>query len=359
VIGSVRRQMFWLVPMGLATVGLTVYLLLHHRWGADVAAVLTLPVEITGVVVSVLIERGKIRTPVLRVPRGRRRVWRCTAAATALILAGTATGWWFQREPDPRSFLSGSVRIGYTNDYEGWHTTAGKPAHGFDVDVAQALVRAFGFHITWVPLGALDNRMAALNGRWTDDKGETEERVKLVISNFSITPARAERIDFAGPYFVDSQGYLSATPARTISDLPTTGRVCVLKGSTSSDYLSELGWSTIEMPSLDACIGQFSQAKVEAVSGDRSTLAGYAKRLGKDPEQYIAFATGAEEYGIGLPNNSPRLCKAVSAVLDKFLVNEWERSFKDNLAPLGLSEDGFVRPAHADPCQRPGPWGQE
>src|SRR3954466_12757818 len=109
VLGSVRRQLFWAFPLGLATAGLTVYLLLHHRWGADIAAVLTLPVEIIGVMTGILAERGKIRTPALRVPRGRRRAWRWAASAGVLILAGTATVWWLQREPDPRSFLSGVV----------------------------------------------------------------------------------------------------------------------------------------------------------------------------------------------------------------------------------------------------------
>ncbi|MFI5910283.1 transporter substrate-binding domain-containing protein [Dactylosporangium sp. NPDC051541] len=358
-VGPVRRQLFWIVPLALATIGLSVYLLLHHRWGADVAAILTLPVEVVGLVVGILIERGSTRIPTLRVPRGRRRVWRWAATAAALVLAGTATVWWFQREPDPRDFLSGVIRIGYTNEYAGWHATGGRPAHGMDVDVAYALARDFGFTIKWVPLGRLTNRMAALNGSWVDDQGQTESAVQLVISNFSMTPAKAETIDFAGPYFVDSQGYLSATPAHDISELPTTGRVCVLAGSTSSDALYQRGWSTLEKPSLDTCLSAFTQGTVQAVSGDRTTLAGFAWALGKDPATYIAFANGSEEYGIGLPNNRPRLCAAVSTTLDKFLTNEWERSFKENLKPIGLVPADVVKPGHTDTCQRPGPWNQD
>jgi len=360
VFDSIRRELFWLTPLGLATVSLTVYLLAHQKWGASVAGTLTLPVEVAGIATTILIARGApARLPALRIPGGRRRVWRWAATVTTLMLAGTAAAWWFQREPDPKSFLSGVVRIGYTNDYDGWHSTDGKPVHGFDVDVAYSLARRFGFTIEWVPLGGLNNRMTALNGRWVDDHGETEDSVKLVISNFSRTPAREQKIDFAGPYFVDAQGYLSATPASRIIDLPTSGRVCVLKDSTSSDALYQRGWSTLEKPSLDACINEFKQGKVNAVSGDRTTLAGYAKAMGKDPRTYIAFSTGSEEYAIGLPNNMPRLCAAVGQALDKFITNEWEQAFNDNLGPLGLQITDFVRPAHTDPCQQPGPWNQD
>jgi hypothetical protein len=65
-------------------------------------------------------------------------------------------------------------------------------------------------HVVWVDLGTLDNRVKALQGDWTvPGSTEKQKRVKLVVVNFSMTAKRAEKIDFAGPYFVDTQAFLS------------------------------------------------------------------------------------------------------------------------------------------------------
>jgi ABC-type amino acid transport substrate-binding protein len=365
--GLVRREMFWIAPVSLTTVVFTLYALLNPRWGADTAAILALPLGVVSLVITIFIDRGRFRQPLLRIPPGRTLVWRLAAAAIAVGLTATVGLWWVQREPDPFDYLSHTVRIGYTTDqYSGWHTLGGRGHTGFDVSVADTLQRRFDFEVDWVRLDDLDDRMEALNGRWRDQQGNLQEPVKLVISNFSITPRRAEVIDFAGPYFVDRQGYLSTTKARRLVDLPTDGAVCVVAGSTGAEYLDVRGWSIVERPSLDACISDFRRNTVQAVSGDSSALAGYAMQQGLDPAQYIAFSDGAEEYGIGLPNNSPRLCAAVSEALDKFLANEWTGVFGTSLKPIGLhiatgadDPNGLTRPARTDACQQPEPWKQD
>src|SRR6185369_17414351 len=69
VFDSIRRELFWLTPLGLATVSLTVYLLAHQKWGASVAGTLTLPVEVAGIATTILIARGApARLPALRIP---------------------------------------------------------------------------------------------------------------------------------------------------------------------------------------------------------------------------------------------------------------------------------------------------
>ncbi|GAA0445477.1 hypothetical protein Aca07nite_03260 [Actinoplanes capillaceus] len=284
-----------------------------------------------------------------------------------VILGVTTAAWWKQREPDPFEFLSGTVRIGYrATQYDGWHSVSGRGHAGFEVAVVEALQRRFDFKVSWVPLDDLDDRIEALRGTWHDLHGTEQEPVKLVISNFSITSRRAEKIDFAGPYFVDRQGYLSKTKATKLIDLPTDSSICTVRGSTSSDFLDNRGWSIVERPSLDACISEFKQGTVTAVTGDSSALAGFAIKQGLNPAEYIAFASGAEEYGVGIPNNSPRLCAAVSETIEKFLSIEWNRAFAENLKPIGLhiaqgpdDPNGVMRPSQTDVCKPAQPWKQK
>jgi ABC-type amino acid transport substrate-binding protein len=354
---SVRHELFWLIPTGVTTFGATLFMLLNWQRGANAAAILSFPLEVAGIAVAVLIDRGRIHRPAtLRVPFGRRRTSRIVKFLVLSIMLGTVTAWWIEREGNPSDFLSGDVRIGFAGSrYLGWHTERNGTEIGFDADVARAVQDHFKFRsIVWVDLGGLDNRMAALNGKWRDSKGRKQEPVQLVISNFSMTPDKARDVDFAGPYFVDSQGFLSHSKAITIADIPP-GDVCVLTGSTSADRLRGYGWNPIERASVAKCIEEYKSDRVKAVSADRSTLAGFAASL-ENQGPPIDLQVGAEKYGIGLANNTPKLCAEISDVLDEFIEWQWTKAFDANLKPLGLSRADYNPPRSVDPCQNPAPW---
>ncbi|MET8278895.1 transporter substrate-binding domain-containing protein [Micromonospora sp. NPDC005174] len=350
---SLSRQLFWLLPVALASVGICVLLFQKEAWGANAAAIISVPINIAAIVVTILVDRGAFKTPALRRPRGKS--WRMKVAVyfTAGALVLSAAYWWFQREPDPFDYLSGEVRIGYTAfQYEGWHTE-GNARTGFDVALANEIQSHFeDAHLTWVDLGTLDNRINALRGKWrASDRGPLQEPVKLVISNFSMTPARAQAIDFAGPYFVDTQGFLSRSDAENIAEIPI-GKVCAIKGSTTLWKLEQINWNPVEAQSIAECVSKFTSARVDAVSGDRSVLAGYARAVGVQPP--ISLGYGQERYAVGIPNNMPRLCREISKVITDYLDYSWQDNFKATLAPLGLPESS--RPQAVDPCQPAAPW---
>lgn len=356
---SLRRELFWVLPLGLAAIGATIYMLSNRRWGADAAAILAFPVSLAGIVVAVLIERGVFRRSALQVPRERRRAWHGAAALIATVLAGTLVAWWVQREGDPFDYLSGDVRIGYTSSssYSGWHVDQRGIPTGFDIDIAHAIESHFKVaHITWVDVGNLNNRIAALQGKWRDASNMEQKPVKLVISNFSMSPQRAEQIDFAGPYFVDSQGFLAQRGITSIADVPVGQSVCVLEGSSSADRLLQYGWRPVERKSLAACVSEFRIGRVSAVSGDRSALAGFASSARWAPPIDLKF--GAEKYGVGMPNNMPRLCAELSKVIDDFIVYQWATAFHENLERLGLKRADYSTPRSTDPCEQPAPWYQ-
>jgi hypothetical protein len=69
---------------------------------------------------------------------------------------------------------------------------------GFDVDLAQALAMAMNvkLEISTIPFGEL---MTALE----------ENKIDMVLSNMSITPARTEMVSFVGPYMMSGMSILT------------------------------------------------------------------------------------------------------------------------------------------------------
>ncbi|WDZ84110.1 transporter substrate-binding domain-containing protein [Micromonospora cathayae] len=355
---SLTRELFWVVPAVIAVGGATVFLLSNRAWGADAAAIIGFPLSVLAIIVTILIDRGAFKAPFLKVPRDRRRTFKSAAAFIVIVMLGTVAVWWIRRESDPFDYMSGDIRVGYVAfEYQGWHTDTGSGnPEGFDVDLVNEIQAYFSSsRVTWVDLGTLENRFAALRGEWSKDGAGVEQKpVKLVVSNFSMTPERAERVDFVGPYFVDSQGFLARDPKVTSISQIARGRVCVVRNSRSDEKLTQIGWNPVRENSLAACVAEFQGDRVDAVSNDRSLVAGFAKRLGLSPPVPLNY--GAEKYGVAIPNNMPRLCAELTKVVNDFLTYNWSDSFRTHLAPLGLSEKMHVRPASADPCQPAGPW---
>ncbi|WP_212833362.1 transporter substrate-binding domain-containing protein [Catellatospora sp. TT07R-123] len=354
---GLRDELYWILPIGITLVGGVAFLLINQNWGANVAAILALPVEVAGVVFAVLTAKGVgglggARKP--RIPRNRRRI---TVYLSVLILAVSGVVYYFVREPDPYEFLSGDVRIGYVEPgYPGWHEGNGLGRHGFNVSVAQALLDYFPkmTSIQWVPLEDNDDRIAALTG---------DNPVQLVISNFSMTEARKELIDFAGPYFNDVEGFATHdSTAETVHDIH---RVCVPSGSTAELRLRKLGYDVVVEPTLRACFQRFFSGSEPdlAVSTDLAIIQAYVGSLPPDKRKEVPrfLSVGVEQYGVGLPNNSPKLCAKVNEALSQFLRLGWSNAFKATLGQLGLKEIDTVhsiehRPERTDPCEPAAPW---
>ncbi|GGJ82422.1 hypothetical protein GCM10010123_10120 [Pilimelia anulata] len=360
---TLRDEIFWLVPITLTLLGMVIFLFLNRGIGPDIAAILTLPVEAAGVIVAILGARGVSLARDPRRPRapGRKRWW--VAAVLSVLLAGLSVVVYRKhREPDPYAYLSGTIRIGYVEPgYPGWSTGANTGGQGFDLSVANAILdyfpRATG--IEWVPLDSLEHRLEALEGPWGPSRLAP---VHLVINNLSITEARRQRIDFAGPYYRDEEGF--ATPDRTARSIHDIRKVCVPKGSTSEDRLKKLGIRVVVDISVQACFQRFfsGQEAGLSVSTDISILQAYvaAQPAEKRREVPHFVPVGGEQYGIGLPNNRPKLCERVNEALQKFLDINWGIEFDQTLGRLGvnrtLSGGGSRQPTELAPCEPAGSW---
>lgn len=347
----------WALPIlvGASAVALLIYL--EPSWGANAAASLGFLIGVVGIVVSILIDRGYFKA--IKLPGAFRR-WqkRAVAASIATLMVFGLVWWGMKREGDPFDYMSGTVLIGYTGqNYPGWHTRPdGLPNadNGFDVAVAAALKQKFyNADFQWVALDGLEAREDAL--RFSDP--DSEKSVKLVISNFSITPERQKVIDFAGPYFHDVQGLLSRTGSRTPSQKENL--LCGIGASTGVEAVGGLGWAKKAMPTLDQCMTAYDRGEVHGVSTDMSILQPYVKARADAgrPVQGVVVdlqAIGTERYGIGIPNNRPKLCEALNEAIDDFLADSWDATYSTFLKPAGVTLAN-KNPQQTAECEAAGP----
>ena len=347
----------WAAPIVVLGVALGAFVALEPEWGANAAGALGVPLAVIAIVVSVLVDRGAFR--VTRRRSGGPRRWQKKLGVYATVtLTVLGLAWWtIRREGDPFDYLTGEIRIGYTDgNYPGWHTRPNGITgdYGFDVALVNALKKTFyKADFTWVKLSSPADREPALQGKpWRPALGGDElPPVQLVVSNYSITPKRQLVIDFAGPYFTDVQGIISRS-GKTIPTA-TDNLLCALAGTTGRDSLGGIGWRLDERPTLDLCYAAYRNKEVAGMTTDLAILKPYAEKYKIEPAPMDLGSAGDEQYGIGIPNNRPRLCAALNEALDEFMQRAWDSSFTTYLASSGVQRAS--NPKKTAPCERAGP----
>lgn len=125
---------------------------------------------------------------------------------------------------------SGYIRIGVFGDKApfGYVDADGKNV-GYDVEYGNRIAKDLGVKVEYVQVVA-DSRVEFL----------TSGKVDVVLANFTVTPERAEKVDFANPYMKVSLGAVSAKSAPITSEAQIAGKkVVVVKGTTADTYIEE------------------------------------------------------------------------------------------------------------------------
>lgn len=110
----------------------------------------------------------------------------------------------------------------------GFYASSGKPA-GYDVDLADLLAKSLDVKANVVNVTS-DNRIPYLQ----------TGKVDAVFCNFTITPQRAQAVDFTIPYVVSGEGILVRKSANIHSVSDLNGKtVAVTKGSTNAQEVKK------------------------------------------------------------------------------------------------------------------------
>ena len=179
---------------------------------------------------------------------------------------------------------------------------------GYDVDFCKAFADKLGVKLE-VKAVTSASRMPQL----------LEGNIDLIAATMTITPERAQQIDFSYPYFVTGQKFLVKKGAvKTLADLDGK-KIGTAKGSTSEQNAAKaLPKATIlSFDDYPQAFLALQQGKVFAVTTDESILAGI-RGSAPNKEQFEIPADiriSDEPYGIGMRKGDKALVDFVNATL--------------------------------------------
>ena len=177
---------------------------------------------------------------------------------------------------------SGVINIGVFSDKNpfGYVDENGK-YQGYDVYFANRIGQDLGLTVNFVSTEAASRVEYLETGK-----------VDIVLANFTVTPERAEKVDFALPYMNVALGVVSpdSRVIRDLSELTADDQVIVITGTTAEDYLVKNN-PEIKLQKFDT----YANAKTALENGSAAAWA-------NDNTEVIAYALQNEGYTVGIPS---------------------------------------------------------
>lgn len=181
---------------------------------------------------------------------------------------------------------------------------------GFDAGLAQMITRYI--------LGDSSKFSFTTVTSSTREQVLINDQVDMVFATYSITPARAEKISFAGPYYTSQAGVLVKAGNMAIKSYADLAgkKVATQAGSTGVAILKQYApaATVLEFQTHQEAVDALKQGRVDAYVTDYTLLLNTLS-LGAGDVQLAGAPFGAEDpYGIGVPKGSDGV-----AFIDAFL----------------------------------------
>ena len=227
-----------------------------------------------------------------------------TAAFDALVAQGPvadaatiASSTWASKVKQAGTLRLGGTQI--SNLFSLLNEKDGK-IRGFDAGVAQLLTRYIlgdGSKFQFTQVNSSTREQVLIN-----------DQVDMVLATYSINPARAEKISFAGPYYTSQAGVLVKSNNSTIQSYNDLAgkKVATQAGSTGPAILAQFApKATVqEFQTHQEALDALRQGRVDAYVTDHTLLLN-ALSLGTGDAKLAGAPFGAQDpYGIGLPKGS-------------------------------------------------------
>lgn len=197
---------------------------------------------------------------------------------------------------------AGTLRLGGTqtsNLFSLLNEKDGK-IRGFDAGLAQLITRYVlgdGAKYQFTQVTSSTREQVLINGQ-----------VDVVFATYSITPARAEKISFGGPYYTSQAGVLVKSNNKTIQSYNDLAgkKAATQAGSTGPAILAQFApKATVqEFQTHQEAVDALRQGRVDAYVTDYTLLLNTLS-LGGSDAQLAGAPFGAQDlYGVGLPKGS-------------------------------------------------------
>jgi polar amino acid transport system substrate-binding protein len=245
---------------------------------------------------------------------------------------GTGGGDGGSEEPAFETITEGVLTVGSCLDYrpfEFFKRGADEPT-GFDVEITNAIADRLGLEVEWVRAN-FDGIFEALAG------GEFD----MVAAASTITPERAETVDFSEPYYNSRQALTVASDSGLAStdDLGEGDVVGVQKGTTgkawAEDNLADAG---VEIRTFDSISDAFTELESGGLDGilndEPSSIGEVEQRPGLEVVEPIDTN---EKYGLSFTKENPELRAAVNGALEEIIADgTYEQIFTKYFPSLPL-----------------------
>ena len=206
---------------------------------------------------------------------------------------------------------------------------------GFDTAIGQVLAR-------YIIGGTNDARTLLDITQVTSDTREVvlgNGSVQAVIATYTITPERAKKIDFAGPYYSSGQAVLvraDESKITGVSDLAGV-KVAVQSGSSSITALQKAAPQAEQTPFNDhnTCLSALETRQVDAYVVDESLL--LSAMQGSEAFKIVGEPFTQDPYGIGLPQGSDAKAFVNAFLKEIYDDGTWEKIWK---ATIGVITGG-------------------
>ena len=222
---------------------------------------------------------------------------------------------------------AGEIVIGIFSDKApfGYIDADGKPA-GYDVVYGDRIAADLGVTAKYVPVDAAARTEVLASNK-----------VDITLANFTVTPERAEKVDFANPYFKVSLGVVSPTSAEITDVSQLAGKTLIVTKGTTAEAYFEANHPEVKLQKYD----QYSDA-YQALEDGRGDA------FSTDNTEVIAWAIQHPGFSVGIKSlgDTSYIAAAVkkgnTALLD-WLNNElvelgeenfFHRDYEQTLAPV-------------------------
>ena len=199
----------------------------------------------------------------------------CSGGAGSSSSSGSQVG---DRSPEQIKEAD-EIVIGIFSDKApfGYIDANGKPA-GYDVVYGDRIAADLGVTAKYVPVDAAARTEVLASNK-----------VDITLANFTVTPERAEKVDFANPYFKVSLGVVSPTSAEITDVSQLAGKTLIVTKGTTAEAYFEANHPEIKLQKYD----QYSDA-YQALEDGRGDA------FSTDNTEVIAWAIQHPGFSVGI-----------------------------------------------------------
>ena len=191
---------------------------------------------------------------------------------------------------------------------------------GFDVEAMEWIAKELGEEVTHQPIewaGIIQSLMT--------------KKIDIIASGMSITPERAEKVNFTIPYWiVENVIVVKKDSDLTVDEVLTGGKILgVQQGTTEAKWLKaekdKRGWNfTLRYyNSSPLAVEDILNGRIEAAAMETAPAKDAASK--KDVKSIGEFGMESDVFGYAVRKDDPELLEKVNAALEKFMASpDWD-----------------------------------